>query len=217
MGVRVCTLAMITILSACSTSADDPEMSVYRISDEMCGTLMVGTAVAVGDRLLVTSGHNVVGGDGVVSVTSSGGASGEAHVVEIDIHRDLALLFTESDLDPIEMADPVEGSAGTLLRRLDDGSVQRVTFTDADLVTARGHDLYNDPSDVDRATVRVQADVEPGWSGAPVIDDQSHMVGVVWAESRSTGFTYAVATEEIVSFVANASTEPVADTLECAP
>jgi S1-C subfamily serine protease len=208
--------AALAVAGACSNGRD-PATAVYRISDEMCGTLMVGTAVAIDEGRLVTNAHNVVGGDGVVSVLGPDGQKSDAQVTEIDTDRDLALLITELDVSPIERGQPVEGSSGTIMRLGEDGTIELVEFSDADVITARGHDIYDAPSDVGRATVRVIANVQPGWSGAPVIDAQDRMVGLVWAESRRTGYTYAVAAEEVDRFTDSASTEPVTDTLTCAP
>ena len=214
---RVAVVAFAIAATACSPSSD-PSDSLLRIEEEMCGASAVATGVAVSPDLVLTNAHNVVGSDGTLSVFQADGTELAGVVTAIDIHRDLALLWTDGlTAPPIRRSPARESTTGEILRLDESLAPVRVTFTGSDLVTARGHDIYDAESDVPRATVRAQANVGPGWSGAPMIDDDGAMVGVVWAESRTTGFTYAVAASEVEAFIDGAPTTPIATTGPCAP
>ncbi len=203
---------------ACA-AATDPAESVLQISGELCNRDMVATAVVVDEGLVLTNAHNVAGSEGPLTLTSAGGRQFAGEVVALDAERDLALLTVAGlSAPPLPAARTGEGEAGTILRLANDLTPTKVAYTGSDPITVVGHDMYDNPSDLRRSSVRVLADVGPGWSGAPVLDGDGRMVGVVYAESRSTGFTYAVASDEIERFIASAGPlRPLADTGPCAP
>jgi len=217
--IRVGVVLMMMAIACSSTEhGADTTASVLRIEEAMCGRTMVATAVVVDDGLVLTNAHNVAGSDGTLLVRRAGGPIMDGVVVALDIERDLALLtVVELPVAPIPRGDPDEGVSGVIVRLDDDLRPTAIAYAGADSITVAGHDIYDAPSDLARASVRVLANVGPGWSGAPVLDDAGMMVGLVYAESRTTGFTYAVASAEIDQFLATAGTEPVGTTGPCAP
>lgn len=178
---------------------DDPHDAVARLSGEVCGDAMVATAVVVRDELLVTAAHNVAGADGPLTVTFRDGEAFSAGVVALDIHRDLAFLAVAGmHRLPIRMGDAAAGGeGGTVLRLAPDLTPDAVPYGTAELVTAVGHDIFDDPSDVRRLNLRIDAGAGSGYSGAPVLDAEGTLTGIVSSRSRSTSLIYAVTTSEI--------------------
>lgn len=183
-------------LGACRSSATtvpDAEDAVARIEAESCGGIEVleATAAAVGPNLLVTVAHTfdrVRGFDVVVS----GGATTGAELVWVDTDRDLALLRTDDPLPQwLEFATAEEGEVTRLISAADpDGlTVKRAVVLDVTPVTLDGVG--------ERQALQLEADIQSGDSGSPVINDAGELVGLVFATTRTAERGWAIAADEI--------------------
>ncbi len=193
-------MAAVLITSACGGPQfiDDPQDAVARLSGVVCGEEVVATAAVIRDELMVTAAHTVAGADGPLLITFADGESFQASVVGFDRHRDVAFLATPGmHRLPIRMGDPTGDDRGSVLRLSSQLDPESVSYEAAELVVAVGHDIFDDPSEVRRANVRIDATVGPGFSGAPVLDEEGTLTGIVSARSRATSLVYAVATSEI--------------------
>lgn len=214
----VAVLTSVVLLVACGGTqfADQPFTAVARLSGVVCGSEMVGTAVVIRDELLVTAAHNVAGADGPMTITFSDATTHQAVVVGFDIHRDIAFLSTPGmHRLPIRMANPQEGATGKILRLRGPIAEEAVQYSRAEIVTAVGHDIFDDRSDVRRANLRLEAVIGAGFSGAPVLDSDGSLTAMVNTRSRQSALIYAVMTSEIRAAYAETDVAVVVETNRC--
>ena len=197
--------------------AEEPFDAVAQLRGTACGSPVVASAVVIRDELMLTAAHNVAGGEEAFEIVFEDGATFAATVVGFDIHRDVAFLSTPGmHRLPIRMRDPVAGDGGSVLR-LRSGDRVEVPFSSGELVVAVGHDIYDDPSEVRRVNLRIDAPVVSGFSGAPVLSEAGELVGIVNARSRQTSLVYAVVTNEIRAAFADTDLDTEAVTDRCMP
>ena len=146
----------------------------------------MGSASLIGDRHAVTAAHVVAGADAVEVIDRSG----ERHRVEVvffDPALDVALLLTPADIgEPLGFYDgDIDGGMlgrVSLTRRTDDrvavetASVEILRHVDIDTT-----DIYRD-RDVTRPGFEIEANVDPGDSGA-VVTIGGSAAGIIWARS----------------------------------
>lgn len=213
-------VAVALLLAACGGPdfAADPAASVARLTGTVCGKPLVGTAIVIRDELMLTAAHNVTGAAGSMTITFADGESFETTVVGFDQHRDVAFLDAPGmHRLPIRMADPNVPASGTVIRILESSEPETVAYDSGELITAVGHDIYDDPSDVRRSTLRIEASIGSGFSGAPVLDTDGSLTAMVTLRSRSTGQIYAITTSEIRQAFAATDLETSAATGRCLP
>lgn len=132
-----------------------------------------GTAVVVEDGLLVTAGHVIADADSV-TIRLHDGRLWPAKTVGRDDATDLALLRVEAGLAPLSwgapprLRDPVcaIGNAFGLGLSLSCGVVSATRVT---------HAGFNPIEDF----IQTDAAVNPGMSGAPLVDEDGRLVGIV--------------------------------------
>ncbi len=189
-------------IAGCGSDVTDPFDAVAALSGEVCGKDVVASAVLVADDVLITAAHSVAGATGPLVARFEDGAERPATVTALDTVRDIAALrIAPQDRRPIALGDSVTETGRTL--RLD-SDLERVAVahTGASTLDITGEDIYRNPSDVVRSGVRIEADIGPGHSGGPILNTDGEMVGMVFAESRRTGFAYGLAAAEVERFVA---------------
>ncbi len=182
--------------TGCGASIDI-SAAAFTVSIEACdgGVDGFATAIAVGPTTLASAGHPFESFQNI-TVTDADGTEHDATVIYLDLDTDISLLgLTESKTSFLPIGEPETGALvelatfraeqfrprnGTLIRKLDisiDGEGGR-----------RGLDL--------------RAGIEPGDSGAGVIDDGS-VVGVVFgADPLDPNHGWAVSSEEIADALA---------------
>ncbi len=235
----VVAIGLLLATSACATSLSepyDPFTSVAQLRGHVCGRSMVGSAVVIGRGLALTAAHNMAGSDGGVTATFEDGVERPVTLVGIDTQRDLALLSVPtlegiaSDrifgngwgahaslqrIYPISLANPAPGEAGRMIRLRAQAERAEVPYTDAELVTAVGRDMYDRKSDVRRLNVRVRAAAGAGYSGGPVLNSNNEMTGLVYATARLEDVTYANAAAEIRVFLRSVNPATVVSSGRC--
>lgn len=201
-------------LAACVRSGDGPggeaEQSVARIEAETCTGLhtLEATAVAVGPDLLVSVAHTF---ERVRSfdIIGSEGQMLSSELIWLDLERDLALIRTDDPLPRwLELGTASEGEVTRVISAADPNRLQvkRAVILDITSVTLDGVG--------ERQALQLQADISSGDSGAPLVNDDGQLVGVVFATTRSADRGWAIAAEEIESVVDRSTDVPQPS---CAP
>jgi S1-C subfamily serine protease len=186
--------------------------STIKIVGDACGYLQEGSGFSVGPGLVVTNAH-VVAGEPITAV-EVGGVAYPATPVSFDPSYDLAVLRTRAPLGrplTLDPSDVSRGTQGAIVGYPQDGPLAiGPAGVAADLV-AQGRDIYNEGV-VIRDVYEIDAEVQPGNSGGPLVADNGMVVGVVF--SRSTvdpGVGYALTSPGVLRRVQQASlrTTPV--------
>lgn len=210
-------------LGACATGAVDSGVgpddrsaveaseAVYAVAAEACGTGIeqLGSGVAVADDLIATVAHTL-DGSRAVTVTSATGTVLDVDPVWIDLDRDLALLRVDGapipwlelgsldhgenegeneDQIDVELAVEVVTAVGE-----EWPSIKTATVVRAVEVTLDGEGA--------RAGLELEADIEAGDSGAPVIAPDGTVIGIVFAANRGDSTAWAIAAKEIEAALA---------------
>jgi S1-C subfamily serine protease len=182
--------------------ADPAIFSTVKVLGAACGNEQEGSGFVVGHGLVATNAHVVAGESDTQIIVGS--ASYRATVVLFDPDFDLAVLRTKAPLGPVLHIDPSFVSRGTqaaLLGYPEDGPLTVGSAGVTEEVTALGKDIYNQGS-VTRDVYALDARVEPGNSGGPLMGPGGQVIGVIF--SRSTVYNnvgYALTSPGVLSRV----------------
>jgi S1-C subfamily serine protease len=204
--------------AATQALADPAVYSTVKVLGTACGNEQEGSGFVVGHGLVATNAH-VVAGEANTQVIL-GGTPFSATTVLFDPQFDLAILRTKAPLGPILNIDPdlvARGTQAAILGYPEDGPLSIGAAGVTSEVTALGKDIYNQGS-VTRVVYALDANVEPGNSGGPVVIAGGEVVGVVF--SRSTVYKnvgYALTSPGVLSRVQQAeATQAPVSTGKCA-
>ena len=181
------TPSIVTPSDAATRSLADPAVfSTVKILGTACDSEQEGSGFAVGHGLVATNAHVVAGESKGSTQVMIGNTAYGATTVLFDPSFDLAVLRTDAPLGPalpISAALVGRGTQAALLGYPEDGPLTIGPAGVTSEITALGKDIYNDGS-VTRGVYSLQANVEPGNSGGPLIGPGGEVIGVVF--SRST-------------------------------
>jgi S1-C subfamily serine protease len=195
-------LAGALIVRALTGCGDDGPLAapprVVAVAAQPCRrpTRDLGLGVVVDDGTVLTAAHTVDGPRRSITVDGR-----PASLVALDARTDLALLTTD-----------VAGPSAEL--RSLSGEAARVATMDGSTsvrVRRTGQLIVHDATTGDRHERDVHTfvpSVPPGTSGAPLLDADDHLVGLVLLDNRTDATAYAVTSEEIGRFLARS---PIAD------
>ena len=159
--------------------------SVPRVEAEACGYRSTGTGVVVRAGYVVTNAH-VIAGATTVSVITAAGAL-KATPVFMDSELDVAVLRVAGlSAGPLIFAtqDPERGALGATIGYPNGaGAVVEPAAVTA-TYEAEGLDILGTVK-VQRKIIELQAVVEPGDSGGPLLLVDGTIGGLIFAESRS--------------------------------
>ena len=209
-------LAITLALIAAACSSTYPATSVVRLAGTACLKPIIGTGVAVGDDLVLTVAHAVAGAEDDLRIVTPRGEERPVTVIGFDSERDLALLAVEGlDATPVVLGSAGKGDSGTIVAVNGDLAVELIEYTVLRVVNARSADIYNE-GHVERDALDIEARIEPGVSGAPLVDTDGEVVGIVFARSKNREEGgYALATSEITTFLDSVDPGTVADIGRC--
>jgi S1-C subfamily serine protease len=199
------------------TSVDTPgvraaQAATLKVEGFGCGGIVFGSGFPVGADMVMTNAHVVAGTHGT-TVRSNAGRSFGARVVLFDPDRDVAILYVPRlGMTPLPEAGARPGTQGATVGYPGGGREAVSAAAINGQVLARGRDIYGQNL-VDRNIWIVQAHVEPGNSGGPLVDLDGNVVGVIFAASTSTpGQAYALTDAEVQPDIdqAGGHTQPVA-------
>lgn len=156
--------------------------SVVRIRAVACSQRQDGTGFFIAPGLVLTNAHVVAGSTLLkVHLDNDDGDGVDAVAVGYDPDRDLAVLQIEPITHlPLDLADGEAGDLGVVIGHPLGGDLRVATAEVAERVRARGRDLY-DEHDTSRQVFFLASSLEPGDSGAPLVDLAGDVIGVVFA------------------------------------
>ena len=202
-----------TVDLACSSSVDSsdetqpgPEhQAVVRIQAEACaGTHeLKATGVAVSDNVVATVAHTF---DRASSfhVVDSTGRRDRADIIWLDVERDLALLRLVSPLSVwLPLGDSSDGAAVTVITAAPEDGLESRPATVLQHVAATLDGVGK------RAALEIRAEIRSGDSGAPVINGDGEVVGIVFATVRDDNRGWAIAAEEVEAALAQPRGDPI--------
>ncbi len=175
--------AVLAVVAGGCAGSDAPQRppSVLRVTVAAGGLVPeVATGVAAGDGRVVTVAH-ALAGRGAVRV-----AGRPARIVRVDDRLDLALLAVPGlRASPMRLGGDARRVTLAVVR---DGRTTALGGTVRRRVVIRFRDQPSDPPQV-RPGLEVAASIDPGDSGAPVLDTRGRVLGVVYARSRDRADT----------------------------
>ncbi len=192
--------------------------SVVEITGRGCGGIVEGSGFVVSPGIVATNAH-VIAGVRRPSVTDASGTH-VATAIWFDPNRDFAVLSVNDLKDPPLKLDAnrfADNSSGAALGYPGGGPLTTSPAVVIDEITALGQNIY-DEGRVARDIYEVQADVEPGNSGGPLVDTNGVVRGIIFAKSvDEDNVGYALTLNEIMPSLkqAEASQGPVG-TGQCA-
>ena len=185
MGRRPAVWGVVAVALVATGCAPDPPDAIVKVEVLGCqpGT-ETGSGAFVGDDVVLTAAHTLRGAREIT--VSRGDQSVAAEIVAFDPDNDLAYL--RADIDPhhpltVDARPIIPGSRGSawVVR---DGEAVRLDVTVVRPIRINTEDIYIDAL-VTRPGIELEADIQPGDSGGPVIVDGS-VIGVLWARSRNS-------------------------------
>ena len=184
------------------------EASTVSVRGLDCRSAQFGTGFVVAEDLIATGAHVVAGI--AVPIVVIDGREVPTRVVAFDPVSDLALLKPTSDLDlpaPLALGAPAAGVPASILVRDEDGRPQAVPAIVLSLIRATGDDIYGMPGG-GRDAMEVEAYIRSGHSGAPVVDGDGAVIGILFSRLRGGGpVAYAVQSGELVALIEESSGE----------
>ncbi len=173
--------------------------SVVKIEGVSCGGISEGSGFVADTGMVVTNAHVVAGVKQPYVIDANGKHS--TSVIWFDPNLDLAVLRT-SNLSgrPLAMLGaPVDaGTPAAALGYPGGGGFTAKPATVLDSFNARGRDIYNQ-GETERGVYSIKADIKPGNSGGPLIDKNSQVIGIVFAESTTYDKVgYALAMNQVI-------------------
>ena len=176
--------------------------SVVLVDGTACDRIQQGSGWVAGEDLVVTNAH-VVAGEPATRVERDDGQRLPATVVAFDPRRDLAVLAVPG-LDrpalPLVAADP--GEVGGVFGHPGGGRLRIAPAEVSRELEATGRDIYGEPG-ADRRVLELAAALEPGDSGAPLVDPEGRVRGVVFAIATDRDeVAYALTAAEVEAVLA---------------
>jgi S1-C subfamily serine protease len=185
--------------------------SVVKVEGNACERVQEGTGFVAAPDLVVTNAH-VVAGESRTRVDAPNGRF-DAKVVAFDPNRDLAVLAVPGlDLPSLERGEGRVDDRGSLFGHPGGGPLRESPMRIAEQITARGSNIERN-APTERDVFVLAAVTQPGDSGAPVVETDGRVVGVVFAFDLSRPTTaYALTTSELAAVL-----DPVLATSRRAP
>ena len=182
--------------AGCGGSPAPAPPAILRVAVGEGPAAEVATGFAGGDGRVITVQH-VLGADRAVAVSAPGGGVRRGTVLRSDARADLAVLAVAGLRAPrLHRASAGAGDAITV-RVLRDGRVGTLHGRVRRVITARVRTAA-DPRPQVRPGLELTAPIRQGDSGAPVLDADARVVGIVFAESGNRdGRAYAVASSAL--------------------
>lgn len=193
------------------------EASVVKIQGTGCGGIAFGSGFVAAPNLVVTNAHVVAGISRPQVVDSSG--SYWATPVWFDPNLDIAILKVNNLADPpLKLNGQIlpDRDAAATLGFPGGGSLVAEDAAIIDHVTAVGRNIYNRGT-VERNIYEVQANVQEGDSGGPLLAPGGMVAGVIFAKSVSQGNVgYAILINQVQQLVSKAQNHGPVGTGTCA-
>ena len=181
--------------------------ATFQVTGLGCTKAQFGTAFVVAEQTMVTNAH-VVAGIQAPRITIMG-REVISRVVAFDPVTDLAVLEVDEALpEHLPLGEATPGAVVALLGHNRDGSLIIRPARVNQAILATGKDIYGEQAEGRRALM-VDAWVETGFSGGPIVDQSGTVVGVVFSRARGgSPVAYAIQISEVVDLLEEARTGP---------
>lgn len=186
--------------------------SVLRIEGRACAGIGTGTGYVAADDLIVTNAH-VIAGMRYPFVETTDGRRLRAEVMRFDADLDIATLrVSRLGLAPLPYAgsDPSAGDAATVLGYPGGGAFTASPARVLEHFTAVSGDIFGQ-GQTHRSVYALHADVQPGDSGGPVLNQAGQVVGTTFARSTTTQQIGYMLANDAVRQTVDTSTQPSYD------
>lgn len=190
------------------------QRSTVKVHGVACSRVQEGSGWVAQENLIVTNAH-VVAGEQETEVELWDGSTRDASVVAYDAQRDLAILRVDDlGLEPLPARDASVGDLGAVYGHPGGGPLERSPFEVGEQINAVGTDIY-DRSRSERDVLVLASDLNPGDSGAALIDSEGRVIGVAFAIAPDkSGVAYALDLAELREVMRGDLANPV-DTSSC--
>jgi len=171
--------------------------STVKVEGQACARIQQGTGFVAADDLVVTNAH-VVAGENHTRIETSDGRRLDTSVAAFDPNRDLAVLRVPGlDLPPLTEGTGHVDDRGALFGHPEGGALRQAPARIAEQILARGTNISR-TAPTQRDVFVLAAVTAPGDSGAPVVDTEGRVVGVMFAYDISRQTTaYALTRTEL--------------------
>lgn len=171
--------------------------SVVKVEGRACDQVQNGSGFVAAPGVIVTNAH-VVAGEEHTAIETADGRRLDALVVSFDPARDVAVLTVRNlDVPSLERAAAQGGDIGAVFGHPGGGELRAAPTRIADVVTARGTDIYR-TGRTDRSVFVLAAELAPGDSGGPLVDRDGRVVGMAFAvDPGQPGTAYALTRTEL--------------------
>ena len=192
--------------------------STVKVEGQACDRIQEGTGFVAGDDLIVTNAH-VVAGENHTRIVTSDGRRLDTTVVAFDPNRDLAVLRVPGlALPALPEGDGHIDDRGALFGHPGGGPLRQAPVRIAEQIVARGTNISR-RAPTEREVFVLAAVTAPGDSGAPVVDANGRVMGVMFAYDISRQTTaYALTRTEldaVLGPVLNGTAPPSPGTGDC--
>jgi S1-C subfamily serine protease len=179
------------------------QKSVVMIEGRGCGGIIEGSGFVANTDIVMTNAH-VIAGVSRPKVIRPDGTSLNATPIYFNPNLDIALLRV-NDLNmpvlPITADLLPNGTSVAVMGHPGGGPLRISSGVLLENIKAVGRDIY-DRGIVTRDIYEVQALIESGNSGGPMIDGQGRVIGIVFAKSVSNdNVGYAIRGDEVASLL----------------
>ena len=158
--------------------------AVVRVMGTACNFTSQGTGFYVGDDLVATNAHVVAGVIGPIIQDSTGKHLTEPIVYDPEL--DFALLRVYGgDSQPIALDTRFKSATTPVAVISYTGSTRQASISNIiELTAVRGYDIYSQ-NKVTRDIYVINANIQPGNSGSPLIEENGDAAGIVFGNSLS--------------------------------
>ena len=204
-------------ISTFSAVLEEAKAATVEVEGRGCAGIDVGSGFVTDDKYIITNAH-VVAGMRTPFVKSDSGRR-PATVVAFDPLLDIAILSTEYSATHSLSRNTTlanRDSPALVLGFPGGGDLVAHPALVADTFLAIGKDIYGDQK-VSRKIYALNADIQKGNSGGPLIDTSGRVIGIIFA--RSTAYNqvgYALLMADVEKVLEKARTEPsIGQSLRC--
>lgn len=177
-------------------AGSDQRNSIFQIKGLGCNSLQYGTGFFIEENTIVTNAHVVAGVNSPRIIHNGEGY--DLDFISLDPNSDLAILRSENfSHQPLKLDEAEEGELGTVVAFVKDGKKVTTEVKIREKILAVGKDIFGQPGE-SREALSLEARIESGFSGAPVLNEDFDVVGVIFSRSRGGSSTaYAVQSSEV--------------------
>jgi S1-C subfamily serine protease len=174
------------------------EQATVRVRNRICDGLVTGSGVVLAGDRLATNRH-VVEGAGALQVNTWDGRTLEVTVASTALRADLAVVRVEGALPPAIPPAGDDPRPGEAVSAVGYPLGSELAFADGEVVDYQVGAHYGEEGEV----LRVTAQLRPGNSGGPLVDDGGNLVGVVFAVEAATDLGLAIPVSELQALLAD--------------